>query len=218
MSPKTISGLYAVTPQSADTQWLYERVFAAVSGGARVVQYRNKTDDPTLRRTQAHELLKLCRDRDALFLINDDVELALDVNADGVHVGRDDASVALARAILGAGKIIGASCYDSLPLALNAQDAGADYVAFGSFYPSSVKPSAARPTIAFLRDARDRIAVRIVAIGGIDADNALPLLEAGADAIAVVSALFQSADTLLAARALSNVFIRRSTQHVERHR
>ncbi len=218
MNPKAISGLYAVTPESTDTQWLCDKAAAALAGGARIVQYRNKTDDRILRRTQAHRLLELCRDHDALFLINDDVQLALEVNADGVHVGRDDAGVALARTTLGAGKIIGASCYDNLPLALNAQGAGADYVAFGSFYSSTVKPNAVRPTIEFLRDARDRIAVPIVAIGGIDADNALPLLDAGVDAIAVVSALFQVSDTLLAARALSNVFMRRSTLYPELYR
>jgi thiamine-phosphate pyrophosphorylase len=190
----SISGLYALSPEIADTATLTERVDAALSGGASAVQYRNKAASPKLRLAQALALRELCAVRGATFIVNDDVELAAAAGADGVHLGRDDAALAMARARLGPNAVIGASCYDSLARAEAAFRAGADYIAFGSFFPSKVKPQAIRAHTSLLTAARAQWGVGIVAIGGITPANAAPLLDAGADALAVISALFDAPD------------------------
>jgi thiamine-phosphate pyrophosphorylase len=200
-----IAGLYALTPELADTAALVARVAAALAGGAAVVQYRNKLGDAALRREQALALRALCAARGATFIVNDDVDLAREVAADGVHLGRDDAAVAAARQRLGAGAIIGASCYDSLERAQRAVAAGADYLAFGSFFASSVKPEATRAHPSLLTAAKARWRVPVVAIGGISATNAPALIAAGADALAVISALFDAPDVAAAAEALCRV-------------
>jgi len=197
---RTISGLYAVTPDLADTAVLLAKTQAALAGGARLLQYRNKTADENLRREQAAALRELCRRYGAILIINDHVELARDVDADGVHVGADDAGVAAARTRLGHGKIIGATCSNDLQRALAAAAQGADYVAFGSFFASAVKPGAVRAPLALLQQARRQITVPVVAIGGITLDNAARLIDAGADAVAVISALFAVPDVEAAAR------------------
>jgi thiamine-phosphate pyrophosphorylase len=206
MKKRRISGLYAVTRETRDGDWLAVQVERALIGGARVVQYRNKSADRDLRRRQAVRLRDLCRQHEAALIINDDVGLTLEIDADGVHLGRDDQSLVEARAILGAGKLIGVSCYDSLALASQAQKSGADYVAFGSFFPSAVKPQAVRASLELLREARLQLRLPIVAIGGITPDNGAALVEAGADALAVISALFQVTDTLSAAHAFARLF------------
>lgn len=205
-----IEGLYAVTPDDPDTQHLVGSVRLALEGGARLVQYRNKAADAALQLAQAAALRALTRDFDALLIINDDAALARTVDADGVHLGQGDAAPAQARALLGAGKIIGVSCYNRLALAASAVAAGADYVAFGAFYPSTVKPGAAVATLDLLREARASIALPIVAIGGISAENGRALVEAGADALAVISALFGAADVRAAAGKFGKLFIRES--------
>ena len=202
----TISGLYAVTPDLDDTALLLERVRAALAGGVGFVQYRNKFAAEGLRRVQASALRELCRCSGAVLIINDHVELARDIAADGVHVGGDDATIAEARAKLGHDKIIGASCYNSLARAQAAAAQGADYVAFGSFFASSVKPGAVRAPLALLREARRQTTLPLVAIGGITFDNARQLIAAGADAIAVISALFAAPDIEIAAREFSRLF------------
>jgi thiamine-phosphate pyrophosphorylase len=207
MKKRRISGLYAVTPETRDGDWLAVQVERALIGGAQVVQYRNKSADLDLRRRQAVRLRDLCRLHEAALIINDDVGLALEMDADGVHLGRDDQSLVEARAMLGAGKLIGISCYDSLGRADEAQRSGADYVAFGSFFPSSVKPQAARASLELLREARLELRLPVVAIGGITPDNGAALVEAGADALAAISALFQVTDTLSAARAFARLFV-----------
>lgn len=199
------SGVYALTPECADTSRLLEMVEAALKGGVAAVQYREKTGDIALRHEQASELLPLCHRYDAPLIINDDLRLADLTGADGVHLGREDASLREARLILGPGKIIGASCYQSLERAQQAQQAGADYVAFGSFYPSPTKPDAVNAPLQLLRDA-GALSVPMVAIGGITLDNATPLIEAGADAIAVITALFEAPDIEAAARELNRLF------------
>jgi thiamine-phosphate pyrophosphorylase len=201
-----VRGLYAVTPDVADSAWLRARVAQALDGGARILQYRSKSPDRALRSGQAGELAVLCRARGVLFIVNDDVELARECGADGVHLGREDAAIAAARARLGADVLVGASCYDDLARAQQCVDAGADYLAFGSFYPSVVKPGAGRANPALLREARRRWSVPLVAIGGITPSNAAPLLAEGADALAVISALFQVSDTQAAARAFRRLF------------
>ena len=206
-----LAGLYALTPDLADTLPLLQRVRAALAGGAAAIQYRNKTASPALRWVQARALREICADASAVLIVNDDVELAASVAADGVHLGRDDASVAAARQRLGPNAIIGASCYDSLERAQSAFEAGADYIAFGSFYASSVKPDAVRATPELLSSAKRRWDIPLVAIGGITPDNAVPLIAAGADAVAVMTAVFKAADVRASARAFANLFRPRST-------
>ena len=203
---KVISRLYVVTPDIAATALLLAATQAALAGGARLVQYRNKTAAENLRGEQASALRELCRRGGAAFIINDHVELAREIDADGVHVGADDASVAVARSRLGRGKIIGVSCYNDLSRAQSAAAQGADYVAFGSFFASSVKPGAVRAPLALLREARQRLRLPVVAIGGITLDNAGALIRAGADAVAVISALFDAPDIEIAARKFCRLF------------
>jgi thiamine-phosphate pyrophosphorylase len=201
-----IAGLYAVTPDTADTARLTRSVAAALEGGARIVQYRNKVAAPALKLEQARALKALCERHGALLIVNDDVALAREIDADGAHVGREDPVLATAREILGAGKVIGVSCYRSVELAREAQAAGADYVAFGSFFPSRVKPGAVRAPIELLTEARRALSVPIVAIGGITAENGGALVGAGADALAVITALFDAGDVTAAARAFAPLF------------
>lgn len=199
-------GLYAITPETADTDHLLAQVEAALTGGVAAVQYRDKSGDVARRHAQASELAALCRQFGAPLIINDDLRLADLCDADGVHLGRDDGSLREARIILGPHKLIGASCYQSLELARAAQAAGADYVAFGSFYPSPTKPAADRADPALLREATLALPLPIVAIGGITPANAPHLLDAGADSLAVLSALFDAPDIRAAARDLNHLF------------
>lgn len=202
---RTISGLYAVTPGLADSALLTSKVEAALRGGARVVQYRNKAADGRLLYEQALRIARMCRDAGACFIVNDSVELAREVAADGVHLGKDDDGVGAARAVLGPGKLIGVSCYNQLWRARDAVAQGADYIAFGSFFPSPNKPGAAKASRDLLRAAK-KFSRPIVAIGGITPDNAAALIEAGADAVAVVSAVFDSPDVERAARRIAGLF------------
>ena len=202
-----LAGLYAVTPDTADTRQLVGRVRAALAGGASAIQYRNKTAAPALRLEQARALREACAAAGAAFIVNDDVDLASSVGADGVHLGRDDGTVDVARRRLGAQATIGVSCYDSLARAEAAVDAGADYIAFGSFFVSAVKPDAVRASTTLLSAAKQRWKIPVVAIGGITAANAPPLIASGADAVAVISAVFDAPDVEAAARAFAGLFI-----------
>jgi len=201
-----IKGLYALTPDSADTADLLRRVRLALSGGVEVLQYRNKLADASLRLAQAQALRAVTREFGATFIVNDDAQLAALVDADGVHLGATDGEIKAARALLGNNRLIGVSCYNQLALAKSAVLAGADYVAFGAFYSSSVKPDAAVATLDLLREARAELDVPIVAIGGISADNGAVLVQAGADALAVISDVFDAADIQLAAQNLAKLF------------
>lgn len=201
-----IGGLYVITPDEVDTAELLRKVRLALLGGARVVQYRNKIAVAALRQQQAEALRELTREFAVPLIVNDDAALARQVAADGVHLGGADGSVADARALLGSGKLIGVSCYNRLALAHEAVRLGADYVAFGSFFASTVKPDAVAATPDLLRQARHELAVSLVAIGGIDAQNGAQLLEAGANALAVISAVFAASDIEGATREFSNLF------------
>ncbi|MEP7061736.1 MAG: thiamine phosphate synthase [Betaproteobacteria bacterium] len=198
-----LRGLYAVTPDLDDTRELVARVQAAIDGGAQAIQYRNKSATARTRSEQALALANACRGR-ALFIVNDDAALAAHVGADGVHVGEGDGDVAIARRYVGAGAIVGVSCYDDLALANARASEGADYVAFGSFFASHVKPAARRADVALLGGAR-ALGLPVVAIGGITSANAAPLFAAGADAVAVISDVFahpRIGDVTVAARRL----------------
>jgi thiamine-phosphate pyrophosphorylase len=194
-------GLYAITPQTDDTERLVRLVASALAGGARAVQYRDKSGDRARRRAQAGALHELCRQHGVPLIVNDDVDLALDVRADGVHLGRDDPDPAVTRARLGPGILIGASCYADLTRALTAVRGGADYVAFGSVFVSRTKPDAARAPLSLFARARAELRVPLVAIGGITPANAAEVLAAGADGLAVSSALFDAPDVEAAAAA-----------------
>lgn len=204
--PCKVAGLYAITPQDADTDRLARKVQAALAGGASLVQYRGKWPDAALRRVQGERLLDVCRRAGAPLIINDDLELALAIGADGVHLGRDDGDVAAARARLGADRLLGVSCYDRLELAIAAVAAGADHVAFGSAFASPTKPDAVRAPPALFTQARALLQVPIVAIGGITPENARLVIEAGADAVAVITALFDALDVAAAAAAFHGLF------------
>jgi thiamine-phosphate pyrophosphorylase len=197
---RRLAGLYAVTPDLADTDDLVARVAAALAGGACAIQYRNKAADQALRRAQAGALARVHATRGGLYIVNDDVELAAAVGADGVHIGQDDGDIAAARSRLGPDRILGVSCYDDFARAETAVAAGADYVAFGSFFASTVKPAAHRADVRLLERARS-LGVPVVAIGGITSENASALFAAGADAVAVISDIFGAGDVAAAARA-----------------
>lgn len=207
---KAVRGLYAITPDGLATDELLQRVRSALSGGASVLQYRNKSADAALRLEQAVVLRELAREFNATFIVNDDAQLALQVDADGVHLGATDGELKAARALLGSRKIIGVSCYNRASLVREAVADGADYVAFGAFFPSAVKPEAVTAGMELLRQARAEFDVPLVAIGGITARNGAALLDAGADALAVISAVFGAADIQSAAQDFSKLFTRDS--------
>jgi thiamine-phosphate pyrophosphorylase len=197
-----LKGLYAITPDVGDTQALIAMVAASIDGGAAAVQYRNKSANADERRAQAYALALLCRARDTMFIVNDDPSLAALVNADGVHLGENDGEIAAARETVGPDALIGASSYGDIARARSLADAGVDYLAFGSLFPSEVKPGARRAPLDVIRAAL-ALGVPIVGIGGIDAENAGQVIEAGADAVAVISAVFGSEDVESAARAIA---------------
>jgi len=202
-----LSGLYALTDTGLiPSSRLIGAVDAAIRGGARLVQYRDKSADRERRRREAEALLELCHGHGVPLIINDDLELAAAVGADGVHLGRDDPQPAAARVLLGPRALIGVSCYDSLPRAVTAAQAGADYVAFGSFHPSATKPGAARAPMELLTRARRELSVPICAIGGITPANGAALLAAGADMLAVIHGLFAAKDITAAAGAYAGIF------------
>jgi thiamine-phosphate pyrophosphorylase len=198
-----IGSLYAITPDTLDSADLLRRTRQVLAGGARVLQYRNKLADAALQREQALALRGLTREFGALFIVNDDAQLAAEVDADGVHLGATDGGVAAARVRLGLDKLIGASCYDRAELARLAVAEGADYVAFGAFFPSGVKPDAVRATPELLHAD---YGVPVVAIGGITVANGGQLIAAGADALAVISAVFAADDVQQAAQDFSKLF------------
>ena len=197
-------GLYLVTPDESDCDRLLARTRPLLAY-ASCLQYRNKHANDRQRRLQADGLRALCSEAGVPLIVNDDAALASAVGADGVHLGEHDGAIATARALLGNDAIIGVSCYDDASLAANAAAQGADYVAFGAFFPSPTKPDARRASIDLLRDPHARDLPR-VAIGGITPDNAPALIAAGADMVAVISGVFDAADPVAAARAYAACF------------
>ncbi len=199
------SGLYAITPDERDSQRLLEGVEPVLAAGAAWLQYRNKAADAALRAQQARMLQPLCARHGVPLITNDDWRLAAAIGADGVHLGEDDGGIAVARAALGDGAIVGASCYDRLDQAEKAVRAGASYVAFGAFFASPTKPHAriARPELLAQAAA---LRVPRVAIGGITPDNGRLLVDAGADLLAVISGVFDAPDPVAATRAYRSCF------------
>lgn len=210
---RRLHGLYAVTPETGDLARLRDLVDRAIAGGARLVQYRAKRLAARERRRQAESLLVLCREHGVPLIVNDDLALATDLGADGIHLGRGDGDPREARARL-PGAILGVSCYDSVALAVAAAEAGADYVGIGSVFPSATKPQAVRPELATLAEAGRRSGLPVAAIGGITPANAAEAVAAGADMLAVITSLFDAPDVAAAARALSRPFETEADSHV----
>jgi thiamine-phosphate pyrophosphorylase len=201
-----LRGLYLVTPDEVDTNRLLDQVRPLLAARPALLQYRNKDADVALRRTQASALLALCRDAGVPLVINDNLSLALELGADGVHLGRDDGDLAAARAALGPDRILGVSCYGEWPRAELGAMAGVNYLAFGAVYPSSTKPQAPRAPLSMLGEARSRFGLPVAAIGGITLENAAPVVAAGADLLAVISDVFQAADPVVRATAYAGLF------------
>jgi len=205
-------GLYGLTPEWGDFNRLLDAVACAAAGGMVALQWRRKTLRPDQQLAQARAMAARCRALGVVFIVNDDWRLAQAVDADGVHLGRDDAQLSEARQALGAGKRIGCSCYDQPALARQAIEQGADYVAFGAVYPSATKPDAVRATFAHIAEGR-RLAQAcahprpaVVAIGGITPDNAAAVVQAGADSLALIQGLFEAPDVTQAARACQALY------------
>lgn len=188
--PYNISGLYAVTPDVLEVGLLSEKVKQALEGGASLVQYRNKFADKHLLLQQSTALLALCRSFDVPLIINDHLDLCAQIDADGLHIGASDCNLNAARRLLGPNKIIGASCYNWVDLAVQAQLDGASYVAFGACFPSDTKPNAVHAPLSIFKEAKQKVSLPMVAIGGIHIENAPQVIAAGADALAVITDIF----------------------------
>ena len=202
-----IKGLYAVTPDTLNTELLCEKVAAALQGGASLVQYRNKAADAGLRLRQATALLALCRSYNVPFIINDHLDLCAQIDADGLHLGATDCDLRAARRLLGGEhKILGASCYDRIDLAVQAEAAGASYAAFGACFSSNTKPNAVNASFSLFAEAKQKTTIPMVAIGGITLENAAQAIGAGASAIAVVGALFDADDIQATSQQFSRLF------------
>ncbi|HGX93076.1 MAG TPA: thiamine phosphate synthase [Candidatus Tenderia sp.] len=203
---KQLSGLYAITDGRLSAEGtLIEAVSQAIGGGARIIQYRDKSNNQTRRLEEAKQLRQLCHQHGTTLIINDDIALAAEVGADGVHLGRDDDNIEAARQQLPQG-IIGVSCYNDWQRAQTATQAGADYIAFGAFFPSTTKPNASRAEPSLLQRVKRELNITIVAIGGITAENGAPLITAGADMLAVVQGVFGQPDIRQAARQYAQLF------------
>ena len=206
LSHHQLNGLYIVTPDWDDTDKLVSITEQALQGGANIVQYRHKTASAELRKNQALALLELCRSFNKPFIINDHLELCLEIDADGLHVGGTDISVADARTKLGPDKILGASCYGDLELARTAAKGGASYIAFGGFYPSRIKKYAVTTPASIVGDAVKEFDLPNVVIGGMTLENCQPLLAQGADMVAVISSVYMTDQPRLAAHAFTELF------------
>ncbi|MBD3618368.1 MAG: thiamine phosphate synthase [Chromatiales bacterium] len=207
MSGHRLTGVYAITDAAlTPPHRLAAQVEAVLRGGARILQYRDKSTDGERRLREARALRELCEAHGALLLINDDIALATAAGAHGVHLGQQDTALAAAREQLGPDAIIGITCHDSLTLAHTAEAGGADYVAFGALFPSPTKPDAPRASLDLIREARRTLTVPICAIGGIEADNAAAVIAAGANLLAVISGVFAQADPEAATRGIQALF------------
>ena len=205
-SNRSLRGLYAITSDGLLDDVLLTRVEAALRGGVRLLQYRDKLSTASRREEMALALCALCRRYRTGFIVNDDLALALKVDADGVHLGGSDGDLFAARQALGSGKLLGASCYADFELARAAVAAGADYVAFGAVYPSPTKPQAVRASLELFTRCRAELHIPACAIGGITLDNAPPLVAAGADLLAVITDLFNASDIEARAAAFQQLF------------
>jgi thiamine-phosphate pyrophosphorylase len=204
---KHLRGLYIITDPALSTpETLIENVTSALKGGAKIVQFRDKTSTYAIQFQLAQQLKTLCESYQAWLIINDDIQLAKDVQAHGVHIGKNDADIQSARLLLGADAIIGVTCYNDLQRAQQMQDLGADYVAFGRFFPSETKPLAPQANLQTLIQAKQALSIPVVAIGGINQHNAAQLIATGVDYLAVIHGVFGQPDIQQAAQAIRQQF------------
>ncbi len=201
-----MKGLYLVTPDWDDTAALINATESALTAGVGLLQYRHKTATGELRLEQASALLKLCRHHNVPFIVNDHIDLCIELDADGIHVGGTDASVAVVRTLIGKDKILGASCYGDFALAEQAQIAGASYVAFGGFYPSRVKKYEVSTPASIVSKAKSALTLPVCVIGGMTPENAKPLVKEGADMVAAISSVYSAADIATAVREFAVLF------------
>lgn len=192
---KKLSGLYVITNEDLMPETAFIGMAeAAITSGASVLQYRDKSSDKSKRLYQAKSLKILCDKHHVCFIINDDIELAKQVDADGIHIGKNDLPISETRKLIGSNKIIGVSCYNQKTLAIDAIRNGADYIAFGSFFGSSIKPDAPHATTELIHSLKLMHNTPICCIGGITLENQSPLLEAGTDMLAIISDIFSQPD------------------------
>ncbi|HEB55704.1 MAG TPA: thiamine phosphate synthase [Gammaproteobacteria bacterium] len=203
---RTLHGLYVITDRHLMGDDLMSKAEQAIAGGARLLQYRDKSSDTKRQEREAIALALCCKQHKVNFIINDDPALALKAGADGVHLGQNDGDISTIRQSLGRNKIIGVTCHSSLKKALVAEQAGADYVAFGRFFPSQTKPEAPAAEIDILLQARDQLSIPIVAIGGITHKNGAELIASGADMLAVIHGIFGTGDVRAATRQYVELF------------
>jgi thiamine-phosphate pyrophosphorylase len=201
-----MKGLYLVTPDWDDTDALIKATETALSVGIGLLQYRHKTANGELRLEQASALLKLCRQHNVPFIINDHIDLCIALDADGIHVGGTDASVVVVRTLIGKDKILGASCYGDFALAEQAQIAGASYVAFGGFYPSRVKKYEVSTPASIVSKAKSQLTLPVCVIGGMTPENAKPLVKEGADMVAAISSVYSADDIAIAVKEFAVLF------------
>ncbi|MBI4985687.1 MAG: thiamine phosphate synthase [Rhodocyclales bacterium] len=201
-----LRGLYAITPDDNLLPRLSALTGSALAGGVKLVQYRNKFAPPPLKRAQAAELLRICRAAGARLIVNDDVWLAVEIGADGVHIGSADGDAGMARQALGPQRILGVSCYNDFDRAVAAVDADADYIGIGSVFASATKPEATRASLEFLSLVKQELPIPIAAIGGITLDNARQVIDAGADMVAVITDLFDAMNIQERAAAFQSLF------------
>jgi len=202
-----LSGLYVITDTNLmNENDIVQKVTLAFQGGAKIVQFRDKVNNQATKLNLAKQLKNLCKTYQAWFIINDDIELAKQVNADGVHIGKDDEDIVKARTALGENTIIGVSCYNDLQRAQEMQTLGANYVAFGRFFTSQTKPNAPQADIDTLRKAKQQLSIPVVAIGGVDINNAQSLIAAGADSVAVIQGVFAQNNIKSSAQSIQRLF------------
>ncbi|WP_415883343.1 thiamine phosphate synthase [Neptuniibacter sp. QD72_48] len=204
----SLKGLYGITDSDLmpDTETMLRKVEQSIQGGAKIIQYRDKSSDLKKRVEQASALNLICKKNKIPLIINDDAGLAAGIGAAGVHLGQSDGAIEEAREMLGEDAIIGVTCHDSLELALKAQQAGASYLAFGAFFPSKTKPNAKPAPLSLVKDVKDKVNLPIVAIGGISVDNADQIVTAGADMVAVIHALYANKKVTAAAKQFHQLF------------
>lgn len=192
---QNLKGLYAVADaENIGTDYLVHAVQQVLNAGVKIIQYRDKKNDATRRFICSQKLQAITKKHSCILIINDDVQLAKEIDADGVHLGNLDCDIIEARSILGANKIIGASCYNVFENALKVEQSSADYVAFGSFFPSPTKPNAPQAKLDLIARAKKELSIPVCAIGGIRKNNISQLLDAGVDMVAMISALFNTPD------------------------
>ncbi len=212
MPSEKLRGLYAITPDEPDTDKILNLVSSVLTGRPALLQYRNKTASLSVKKEQAHAIHTLCKAAGIPLVINDDIFLAEAVDAEGVHLGKDDGNIASAREKLGQEVLVGISCYNDLERARQAALEGADYIAFGAFFDSSTKPQATRASATLLSQAKETIKQPLVAIGGISLDRAPSLIAAGADMLAVITDIFLAPDPAGRAIAYHHLFFDREIQ------